>query len=230
MTDETLDRVKALPCPWCGEDSGALIGSEDWGWRVECYCGVMISPKQAAIDAWNRRADSPELARLEAERDEARGALARAEEARRLEEAAALEAEGRREEAEQVLDEEPALIEAPIAPPPTPKVAGVSMREKWTAEVTDKAAFVRAVAANPSLLGLVDANAGALNQMASALKSDLKIPGVNVRREQVVSARGRATGRRGVAVTPASVAKRVKSLLELEAAEGPLVSGETEGA
>jgi len=60
MTDETLDRVKALPCPWCGEDSGALIGSEDWGWRVECYCGVMISPKQAAIDAWNRRADSPE--------------------------------------------------------------------------------------------------------------------------------------------------------------------------
>lgn len=125
-----------------------------------------------------------EQARLEAE------ARAR-EEARRLEEAAALEAAGQREEAEQVLAEEPAILDVPVAAPPVPKVAGVSMRDRWTAEVVDKGAFVRAVAANPALLALVAPDAAALNRMAQALKGELKIPGVRVRRESIVAARGR---------------------------------------
>ncbi len=130
------------------------------------------------------RIQREEQRRLEAE------ARAREEE-RRLAEAEALEAEGRAAEAERVLDEEPVLIETPVIAPPTPKVSGVSMREKWTAEVVDKAAFVRACAANPSLLALVVPDSAALNRMAGALKSELHIDGVKVRREQVVAARGR---------------------------------------
>lgn len=143
-----------------------------------------IKRRMGDYHAEQERIRREEQRRLEAE------ARAREEE-RRLEEAAALEAEGRQEEAEQVLEEEPAMIEAPIAAPPTPKVAGVSMREKWTAEVVDKAAFVRACADNPAWMPLVLANVPALNQQAASLKGELRIPGVRVRREQIVAARGR---------------------------------------
>lgn len=70
-----------------------------------------------------------------------------------------------------------------------PKVSGISTRGVWKATVTDMAAFLAHVAANPDLVGLVKVNETALNQMAKALKANLNIPGVKPEEERVMSAR-----------------------------------------
>jgi colicin import membrane protein len=133
-------------------------------------------------DAQERRRRE-EQARLEAE-------ARRQEEERRLAEAQALEAEGRHGEAKAVI-EEPIIAPVAPAPPPVPKVAGVSMRETWSAEVTDLAALVRAVADGKAPAGLVQANQSALDQLARALKATMAVPGVTVRRQTGVAAGSR---------------------------------------
>lgn len=66
---------------------------------------------------------------------------------------------------------------APVATSIT-KAAGASMRKNWKAEVTDKAALIKHVAANPHLVNLLDVNDSALNKMAKALELNLNLPGV----------------------------------------------------
>ncbi len=70
-----------------------------------------------------------------------------------------------------------------------PRVDGVSFRENWRVEVIDKAAFVRAVAAQPELVNLVDPNLAALSHLARAHKNALDLPGVRVWCELAVAAR-----------------------------------------
>jgi hypothetical protein len=60
------------------------------------------------------------------------------------------------------------------------RVAGVSFRENWRAEVVDKLALVKAIAARPELVNLVDPNLNALNHLARAHKNALELPGVRV--------------------------------------------------
>lgn len=118
--------------------------------------------------------------------DEAR----RQEEDRRLAEAVALEAEGEAAEAD-------ALIEAPFdvpviaVAPTTPKVAGISYRETWSADVVDLGALVAYVARHPQFAALLSANMPALNAQARSLKGQLQIPGV-----KAVCTRDVAAGRR----------------------------------
>lgn len=117
--------------------------------------------------------------------------------ARAAEEAQARAAENARREAEaqeaaaiareQAQDAE--LMPAPIAVTEKPKVAGLSGREKHKARVTDKGAFVRAVAARPELLELVKVDESALNKMAGALKTALAIDGVQVYTEHQLASR-----------------------------------------
>lgn len=117
--------------------------------------------------------------------------------ARAAEEAQARAAENARREAEaqeaaaiareQAQDAE--LMPAPIAVTEKPKVAGLSGREKYKARVTDKGAFVRAVAARPELLELVKVDESALNKMAGALKTALAIDGVQVYTEHQLASR-----------------------------------------
>ncbi len=71
------------------------------------------------------------------------------------------------------------------------RVEGVSFRENWRAEVIDKEAFVRAVAAKPELINLIDPNPTALGHLARAHKRELDIPGVRVWCELSVAASGR---------------------------------------
>jgi hypothetical protein len=68
------------------------------------------------------------------------------------------------------------------------RIEGVVFRETWRAEVTDKPAFLGAVAARPDLLNLVEPNHSALAHLARAHKSALDIPGVRVWREISVAA------------------------------------------
>ncbi len=142
-----------------------------------------IKRSMSAYHDAQERKRREEQARLEAE-------ARRQEEERRLAEAQALEAEGRHDEAEAALDE-PNIAPVAPAPPPVPKVGGISMRETWSAEVIDLAALVRAVAEGKAPVGLVQANQSALDQLARALKATMAVPGVTVRRQTGVSAGSR---------------------------------------
>ena len=134
-------------------------------------------------DAEQERIRRTEQARLQ---EEAR----QQEQDRRIAEAVELEAAGETAEAE-------ALIEAPVhvptvaVAPSTPKVTGIAYRETWSANVTDLAALVKFVAANPQFAGFLSANMPALNAQARSLKSQMQIPGV-----EAVCTRDVAAGRR----------------------------------
>ncbi len=88
-----------------------------------------------------------------------------------------------------VIAQEASAMNAPVTVAAPSKVSGISMRETWKAEVTDKEALVKFIATNPHLLNLVDVNNSAVNQMAKAMKGNLNIPGVRAYAEKSVAAR-----------------------------------------
>lgn len=133
------------------------------------------------VEAEERRA-AEEKRRAE---EEAR----KAQEEENLRRAAQLEAEGRQEEAEQAVD---APISTPvIKAPPAPRAAGTSTRKKYSVEVNDLDALVRAVAEGKAPKGLVIANQKVLDAMAKSLKGDFDVPGCELKTGTVVSAGGR---------------------------------------
>lgn len=145
--------------------------------RVEIAVKALMG-KYVEAQAAERRA---EAARLEAE-------AIRAEQDRRLEEAAVWEASGDSETAARVLDEPgPVIVALPTVE--APRAAGVSTQEKWTADVVDLMALVRAIAAGAAPVSLVAPDQSVLNKMAAALKGELRFPGVKVVRSTIVSAR-----------------------------------------
>lgn len=87
---------------------------------------------------------------------------------------------------EEILNE-PSFVPILHVEPQTAKVEGVSSRELWSAEVTDKAALVRFVAANPMWMHLLEPNMVAINGLARSQRGALAIPGV-----RAVSATSRA--------------------------------------
>jgi len=116
---------------------------------------------------------------------------------RRMNEAAALELEAQATgndallvEAQRVLAE-PSTLPTIILPSLTPKVAGITHRDQWTAEVESVTQLVAHVAAHPEHLGLLQVNQPALNAMARALKGAMQIPGVRAVRTPMVAAGGR---------------------------------------
>lgn len=73
--------------------------------------------------------------------------------------------------------------------PPVAKVSGISTRATFKAEVTDKAALIAHIAANPQFANLLDVNTSALNQMAKAMRESLSMPGVRVYEEKTLTSR-----------------------------------------
>jgi hypothetical protein len=144
--------------------------------------------------------------RLEAERKAAEeSARKAAEEARKEAEAlaaAAAEAEakgdilGAQEAAQEAIAAAQAaesithMAPVPVAAPA--KLAGVSTREDWKAEVTDLLALVKAVAAGEASIELLEANQKVINQRAKALKAEFKVPGIRAYVVETVSARAKA--------------------------------------
>lgn len=126
-----------------------------------------ISKKCAAFEAEERR-----VAKLNQEAIE-RDALARQEQERQFDAAMA----DTEEAAEEALTAPLPPPVVPIARPEIAKVAGVSSRGTWSAEITDKAEFV-AWASKPDNLYMVEPNMVALNSRARAEHEKLSIPGV----------------------------------------------------
>lgn len=134
------------------------------------------------------RAEQERLAREAAEREAAAQAEAEKliaagddEKAAEVQAAAAMEAATLTATAE--------LMTAPVVAAPVAKVAGVSMRGVWKAEVTDKAALIAFAATNPQFQGLLDMNTSALNQMAKAMKDAMQIPGVRAFEDKQLASR-----------------------------------------
>ena len=120
-------------------------------------------------------------------------------ERRRIEEdariQAALEAESRGEAkmAEAILEapHPPMPVFAPPAiVPEAPKAEGLSFRSNFHAEVTDLPLLVKAVAAGEAPIGALLPNLPMLNQMARAMKQELRLPGVRVVEERIASQKG----------------------------------------
>jgi len=126
-----------------------------------------ISARCAAFEAEERRV--AELNQKAIERE----ALARQEQERQFD-AAMAETE---EAAEDALTEPLPAPVVPVVRPEVARVAGVSTRETWAAEITDKAAFL-AWAAKPENNYMAEPNMTALNSRARAEHAEMKIPGV----------------------------------------------------
>lgn len=58
-----------------------------------------------------------------------------------------------------------------------PKTKGVSNRETWSGEITNKKEFVIAAATNPALLNCLDINQSNLNKLAGMMKEEFDFPG-----------------------------------------------------
>lgn len=127
-----------------------------------------------------------EIKRFEREQEEKRQAeerrlaaeLEKQEQERKLEAAAAAEAVGMDATSVDAILEAPSTVPAPVAAPTFQRVAGMSSRDAWCAEVTDLYALVKAVAKDKKLLPLLQANMPALNAQARSLKTAMQLPGV----------------------------------------------------
>jgi hypothetical protein len=122
-------------------------------------------------EAERRRADA-ERRRLE---DEARK---KQEEDKKLDAILAAES-GDDNEAEAIL-EQPVVVPAVKVESEAAKVEGVSTQKRYSAEVTDKMALIKYVAANPEWECMLDPNMPVLNRMAVSMRENLNVPGVRV--------------------------------------------------
>jgi len=135
-----------------------------------------------------------EQARLQKEaEDRAREESRKAEEERRLQEAVAAVEAGNKEEAEQILAA-PMVVPEVYVPPvvlatTTPKVEGISKRQVWKCDVTDKMVLIKAIAAGHVPLAAIEPNTVFLGQQARSLKSEMKYPGVRVWPEDSLAGR-----------------------------------------
>jgi len=147
----------------------------------------LLSDKRLAYEREQQR--KAEEARREAE------AAARKEQERlnklALERAARAEARGDVAKAEEILETVPQVPIPILTTPAVQKTKGVTKVVYWSAEVTDLAALVTAVAAGEVPLEAVTANLPWLNRTAAALKQNLKYAGVRVVSEE----REKSTGR-----------------------------------
>jgi hypothetical protein len=109
-------------------------------------------------------------------------------ERQQLEDAVRLEELGETEWANEVLNEKPVV--APVVLPRTvPKVAGVTMRQTWSAQVISLQLLVKAVAEGKVPLLALQANTTFLNQQARSMKDQLNYPGVKAVPDNNISAR-----------------------------------------
>lgn len=103
-------------------------------------------------------------------------------------EAALLDDIGETDQANKILEEKP-YVPPVVLPRATPKVAGISVRETWSAQITSLPDLVRAVAAGRAPIQCLKADETFLNQQARSMKQALNWPGVKAVSDSNVAAR-----------------------------------------
>lgn len=160
-------------------------------WQDEVERKQAEERRQAEEHARQQREEeerrAAELRRQSEETLAAAAEAAPADQERILEQAQALEtaAESAKESAEMVVARPVFTVAA--------KAAGTSTRKVWKAEVTDKLALIRHIAAGadqfPELLALIDINDSRLNARAKAMEQHLSLPGVRAYEERSLASR-----------------------------------------
>lgn len=131
--------------------------------------------------------EEQEAARRKAEAEAREKARKEQEKLRKRAEAAA--AKGQTEKAE-ALETQADTVVTPIVPKAqTQQPAGVSMREVWSAEVTDARALLQAVLDGKVPDVAISINMKVLNQQAKSLKNSLNWPGVKAVCQKTVAAK-----------------------------------------
>lgn len=153
----------------------------------------VLEPVEATIKSINNSLvawdQEQERIRREAIRVAEEAARVKAEE-ERLAQAVALEAAGAPADVVEEFISAELVVTAPVEVEPTyEKGTGITYRTTYSGEVTDMKAFIKAVAKNPALLGLVQVNGPALNAMARSMKETLNIPGVKLVETKGVASR-----------------------------------------
>jgi len=120
--------------------------------------------------------DKARKARIEEERLRR---LRQEEQERLANEAETLEESGDNETANAVMEQAASMPEV-IVEKFAPKVQGIKTTTRWSAEVTDKMALIKAVAAGEVSMLALDVNHTFLRQQAVSLKEAFSIAGVNV--------------------------------------------------
>jgi len=143
--------------------------------------------------------DDMQERRRQAEEARLREIARKEEEDRQVREAAELEAQASAHpdlaEAFVMRQEAEAIIDRPIETPvvqvakATPKVEGLSFRDKWDAVVTDKLTLLRHVAQHPELLHLVDVNTTNLRKLAELQQERFALPGAQVKKDKIAASR-----------------------------------------
>lgn len=110
------------------------------------------------------------------------------EERRQLENAVILDDLGETDEANRLLDEK---VEAPaiVLGRFTPQVQGVSMSQRYSAEVTNLMDLVKAVAQGKAPIQCLKADQVFLNRQAVAMRTAMSYPGVRLKKESSVGVR-----------------------------------------
>lgn len=148
-----------------------------------------------ALEAQHRE----ERARLEAERIEAERKAREASASGDADAAAAAAVQASVKAAEAAAAQEQAAIQnmamaamVPATAAAPEKLAGISTRQDWKAEVVDLMALVKAVAAGEASIELLEANTKEIGKRAKALRQEFKAPGIRVYPVDVVSARAKS--------------------------------------
>jgi len=149
--------------------------------------------QQAAEE--RRKAEEAEARRKQAEAEgNARAAAAAAAEVAKAQERAAAAVEnGEAKAVEAHLSAAASVVEA--APVVQAKIAGVQMRDNWSAELRsgttpDQAKILivqEAAAGRMDLLGIIEINESALNKLAKALKTNFNVPGYAAKNTPIVA-------------------------------------------
>lgn len=109
-----------------------------------------------------------------------------AEEMRRLE-ANALRETGEEDAADALMASD--LLISPLPRPNPTKMDGVSVSERWSAEIVNKDLFLEFVVKNKEWRHLVSVNTTEANKLATAQKESFSIPGLRAVSKRVVSVR-----------------------------------------
>jgi hypothetical protein len=144
--------------------------------KVSIYLVDLRKREQEEIIRLRKEAD--EAAKIEAEKQK------KIQDDERIKAAEQLQSQGFKEEADLIMNQEvPAPLPMPIYVQPIEqkeKVKGLHLRTTYKAEVVDFMLLVKEVAAGRQPSSFLMANEKTLNDMASTLKQQLKIPGVIV--------------------------------------------------
>jgi hypothetical protein len=143
---------------------------------------VLYKAAMGTYETEQRRLRQAEERRLSEEAE----SLAAIEREQEIEEA---EAAGATAEEVKVMAEAPLQIAPVVVTPNVQRIPGITKRELWKWEVTNKQALDQFIAANPQYSNLTTPNAVAIGGLARSLKSAMKIPGIHVWDAIAVSAR-----------------------------------------